>query len=68
MQEKEERRKHFKVGDILACDNKYFGLIISARFHLNSIYLLVLNSSNHVRQLNILYNESNYYTYKVINV
>ena len=68
MQKQEESRKHFEVGDILARDNKYFGLIVSARFHLNSIYLLVLNSSNHIRQLNILYNESNYYTYKVINV
>ena len=60
---------HFKVGDILTRDNEYYGLIVSERYdNLNSIYLLILNKSNHVRQLNILYSEWNNYSYKVINV
>jgi hypothetical protein len=60
---------YFKVGDILTRDNEYYGLIVSERYdNLNSIYLLVLNKSNHVRQLNILYSEWNNYSYKVINV
>jgi len=61
--------RHFKVGDILARDNEYYGLIVSERCdNLNSIYLLVLNKSSHVRQLNILYSEWNDYVYRVINV
>jgi len=60
--------KHFKVGDIISRDNDYYGLIVSERHDINSIYLLVLNKSNHVRQLNILYSKSNNYAYKVINV
>jgi hypothetical protein len=61
--------RHFKVGDILTRDNEYYGLIVSERCDfLDSIYLLVLNKSSHVRQLNILYSEWDDYAYKVINV
>jgi hypothetical protein len=62
--------KHpFKVGDIITRDNNYFGLIVSERYdNLNSIYLSILNTSNHVRQLNLLFSESNNYSYKVISL
>lgn len=59
---------HFKVGDIISRDGMYYGLIVSERHILNSIFLLVLNTSNHVRQLNIAYSERKNYSYKVINV
>lgn len=60
--------QHFQVGDILARDDKYYGLVVYAYYNLSSIYLKVLNESCAVRQLNILYSPKKYYSYKVINV
>ena len=61
-------RHHFEVGDIITYDNEYYGLIISARYVLDSIMLMVLNKSSHIRQLNLMYSPENNYSFKVINV
>ena len=60
--------QHFQVGDILARDDKYYGLIVYAYYNLSSIYLKVLNTNSDVRQLNMMYSPKKYYSYKVINV
>ena len=61
-------RHHFEIGDILTHDNNYYGLIVSAVYVNDSIYLKVLNTNGNVRQLNMMYAESHFYSYKVINV
>lgn len=61
-------RHHFEAGDILSCDDKYYGLIVHAHYDLNSFYLKILNENCDVRQLNILYSPKKYYSYKVINI
>ena len=59
----------FKVGDIITRNGKYFGLIVTERYcYPHMVYLTVLNTSNHVRQLNLLYSESNNYAYEVVSV
>jgi len=58
----------FKVGDILNFRNNYYGLVVSAKYHNSNIFLNVLNTSCHVRQLNLTLLENHKYAYKVINV
>jgi len=58
----------FKSGDIINFRNCYYGLIVSAKYHNSYIWLNVLNTSNHVRQLNLTLLENHNYSYKVINV
>ena len=65
---KKHTRHHFEVGDIIAYENEYYGLIISAHYVLDAIRLMVLNKSSHIRQLNLMYSPENNYSYKVINV
>ena len=61
--------KHpFKVGDIINFRSRYYGLIVKAKYHNSYIFLEVLNTSNHVRQLNLTLLENHNYAYKVINV
>jgi hypothetical protein len=58
----------FKAGDIIEYRSKYYGLIVSAKYQNSYIWLNVLNTSNHVRQLNLTLLENHKYAYKVINV
>lgn len=61
--------KHpFKVCDIIEFENNYYGLIVEAAYVNDSIYLKVLNTNGNVRQLNLMYAESHFYSYNVINV
>ena len=61
-------KQPFKVGDIIEFENNYYGLIVKANYINDSIYLKVLNTNGNVRQLNLMYAESHFYSYKVINV
>ena len=58
----------FKSGDIINFRNYYYGLVVRAKYHNSHIWLDVLNTSNHVRQLNLTLLENHNYAYKVINV
>ena len=49
-------------------ENNYYGLIVKAAYVNDSIYLKVLKPNSGVRQLNMMYAESHFYSYKVINV
>ena len=61
-------KQPFKVGDIIEFENNYYGLIVKAAYVNDSIYLKVLKPNSVVRQLNMMYAESHFYSYKVINV
>ena len=61
-------KRYFNVGDIIEFENNYYGLIVEAAYVNDSIYLKVLNTNGNVRQLNLMYAESHFYSYKVINV
>ena len=66
---KREMIKHpFKVGDIIEFENNYYGLIVKAAYVNDSIFLEVLKPKSGVRQLNMMYAESHFYSYNVINV
>ena len=61
-------KQPFKVGDIIEFENNYYGSIVKAAYVNDSIYLKVLKPNSGVRQLNMMYAESHFYSYKVINV
>ncbi len=66
---KREMIKHpFKVGDIIEFENNYYGLIVKAAYVNDSIFLEVLKPNSGVRQVNMIYAESHFYSYNVINV
>ena len=58
----------FKVGDIIDFRSRYYGLIVKAKYRNSCVFLEILNTSNHVRQLNLQLLENHNYSYKVINV
>ena len=58
----------FNVGDIINFRSRYYGLIVSAKYHNSYIFLEVLNTSFNVRQLNLTLLVNHNYAYKVINV
>lgn len=57
----------FEVGDIISFRNSYYGLIVEAKYKNSYIWLNILNTSNHIRQLNLTLLENHNYSYKVIN-
>ena len=65
---KMKTKQPFKIGDIIEFENNYYGLIVKAAYVNDSIYLKVLNTNGNVRQLNLMYAESHFYSYNVINV
>ena len=61
-------KQPFKVGDIINFRSCYYGLVVSAKYHNSYIFLEVLNTSFHIRQLNLTLLVNHNYAYKVINV
>lgn len=61
-------KRYYNVGDAIEFENKYYGLIVEVNYVNDSIYLKVLNTSGHVRQLNLMYSKNCNYSYRVINL
>ncbi len=59
-------KQPFKVGDIINFRSRYYGLVVSAKYHNSYIFLEVLNTNVNVRQLNLTLLVNHNYAYKVI--